>query len=57
MNNKEKSPDLSVATENDVGGMMMAVKKAIIRGEATNSGLLGPGSNRDLFCIISMNVV
>ena len=30
---------------------------AINRGVATNSGLGGPGSNRDLFCIVSKNVV
>ena len=30
---------------------------ANVRGEATNSGLGGPGSNQDIFCILSKNVV
>ena len=29
----------------------------ITRGVATNSGLGRPGSNRDLFCVVSSNVV
>ena len=29
---------------------------ADVRGEATNRGLGGPGSNRDLFCIVSKSV-
>ena len=29
----------------------------ILRGVVTNSGLGGPGTNRDLFCIVSTNVV
>ena len=48
VNIKGKSTNSSVATENDVGGMKMAVKTATTRGVPTDSGLRGPGSNQDL---------
>ena len=42
---------------NNITNTWKGIKTIISRGVATNSGLRGPGSNRDLFCIVSTNVV